>query len=259
MSDHQLIEERDGRVLTLRLNRPETLNSLSEDLLGQLRDRVVAIRDDDTVRAVVLTGEGRAFSSGADLSTHGGHVEVDIRRRLRRFYAPLVCAIHEMEKPVVAAVNGVAAGAGASLAMACDSRVASSEARFVDVFVRRGLIPDAGSTYFLPRLVGPRKAWQLFAGGGSTNAEEALAIGLVDRVVPPEQLRDEVAVMAAELASGPYSLGLIKRALALSARSDLATQLRHEEDLQALAMKSDDYREGVASFKERRPPRFEGR
>jgi len=255
----ELLVERADSVLLLTLNRQETLNSLSEYMLTRLRDALTEARDDDAVRAVILTGAGRSFSSGGDLATHGVEELPDIRRRLRSLYAPVIGALREMEKPVIAAVNGVAAGAGMSLALACDFRLAATTARFVQVFVRRGLIPDAGSTFFLPRLLGLAAATELVMCGDDVDAHQALRIGLVNQVVPDAELLAVARELAERLATGPYSLGLIKRALNLSLSSDLHTQLRHEEDLQALAMQSADYREGVAAFKEKRAAQFKGR
>jgi 2-(1,2-epoxy-1,2-dihydrophenyl)acetyl-CoA isomerase len=174
-------------------------------------------------------------------------------------YAPLILGIRELEKPVVAAVNGVAAGAGMSLALACDLRVCGESASFIQAFVRIGLVPDAGASFFLPRLVGAARAAELAMLGDTVSAAEALRIGLVNRVVPDSALLAEAVGLAERLARGPRSVGLIKRLLNLSAASDLRSQLAHEEDLQALAVSTDDAVEGVTAFLEKRPADFRGR
>jgi 2-(1,2-epoxy-1,2-dihydrophenyl)acetyl-CoA isomerase len=219
-------------------------------------------RDDDGVRAVLITGAGRGFCAGADLT--GGRLGspdsgMAVRRTLQTRYAPLILGIRELEKPVVAAVNGVAAGAGMSLALAADLRVCAVSASFIQAFVRIGLVPDAGSTFFLPRLVGMAKAAELAMLGEQVSAAEALRIGLVNRVVPDETLLDEASGLASRLAAGPRSLGLAKRALNQSLTADLRTQLGHEEDLQALAIATEDATEGVTAFLQKRPAEFHGR
>jgi 2-(1,2-epoxy-1,2-dihydrophenyl)acetyl-CoA isomerase len=253
---------RDGGVLTLTLNRPERLNSLDDALLAALLEGLRAARSDESVRCIVLTGAGRGFCAGADLTQgtlHAGSPGAAIREHLQERYAPVVTLIREVEKPVLAAVNGVAAGAGMSLALACDLRVAAESASFLQAFVRIGLVPDAGSTYFLPRLVGMGRAMELAMLGDRLSAAEALAAGLVNRVVPDAAFPDAVAELAGRLARGPRSLGLIKRALYLSMESDLRAQLAREEDLQALAAGTEDFVEGVAAFLDKRPAEFRGR
>jgi 2-(1,2-epoxy-1,2-dihydrophenyl)acetyl-CoA isomerase len=254
----------DG-VLTLTMNRPERLNSIDETLLSALTAGFQAARSDEAVRCIVLTGAGRGFCAGADLtqsamrSGGGAGVGAQIRERLQAVYAPLIALIRDVEKPVVAAVNGVAAGAGMSLALACDLRVAAESAYFLQAFVRIGLVPDAGSTYFLPRLVGVGRAMELAMLGERVPAAEALQLGLVNRVVPDESLGSAVAELAGRLARGPRSLGLIKRAVYLSMESDLRAQLANEENLQALAANTEDFVEGVSAFLEKRPAQFRGR
>lgn len=251
-----LAESRDA-VTLLTLNRPEHLNSLDTELLLRLRSALEAARDDDGVRAVVITGAGRGFSAGADLNamTPGK----DVRTSLARFYSPVVRTIVEMETPVIAALNGVAAGAGLSLALACDLRVAARSARLIQAFVRIGLIPDAGATYFLPRLVGLGRAMEMAMLGDDLSAEEAAALGIVNRVVDDARCLDEALELGRRLSEGPRSIGLIKRALRLSLTSDLAAQLQREEDLQALAFGTEDFQEGVAAFRAKRRSRFVGR
>jgi 2-(1,2-epoxy-1,2-dihydrophenyl)acetyl-CoA isomerase len=257
-----LAVERSGGVLVLTLNRPSRLNALDDELLIALSVALQAARDDDGVRAVLITGAGRGFCAGADLS--GGEFAAadrgaTVRRHLQTLYAPVIIAIRELEKPVVAAVNGVAAGAGMSIALACDFRVCAESAYFLQAFVRIGLVPDAGSTFFLPRLVGMAKAAELAMLGERVPAAEALRIGLANQVVPDDSLLPAAGELAGRLARGPRSLGLIKRALNLSLSSDLHTQMGHEEDLQALAAGSEDAAEGVGAFLEKREAEFRGR
>jgi 2-(1,2-epoxy-1,2-dihydrophenyl)acetyl-CoA isomerase len=257
-----LLVERSAGVLRLTLNRPERLNALDDGILHALLDALALARDDDAVRAVLLTGAGRGFCAGADLSAGtltGDDRANAVRRHLQTLYAPLIVGLRELEKPVVAAVNGVAAGAGMSLALAADLRVCGESASFLQAFVRIGLVPDAGSTFFLPRLVGMAKAAELAMLGEQVGAAEALRIGLVNRVVPDSALASEAAELAERLARGPRSLGLIKRALNASLVSDLRAQLGHEEDLQALAAASEDALEWVLVFLQKRPAEFGGK
>jgi 2-(1,2-epoxy-1,2-dihydrophenyl)acetyl-CoA isomerase len=248
----------DEGVLTLTLNRPEKLNALSPELMDELAD---ALRraSDDGVRCVVLTGSGRAFSAGGDVYANAGAPDRDLRRILHDHYAPVIREMRNLEKPVIASVNGVAAGAGMSLALAADFRIATQSAYFFQAFVRIGLIPDAGSTFFLPRLVGTARALELAMLGDRVSADEALRLGLVNRVAPDAELTTATRELAQRLARGPRALGLIKRAINLSLTSDLATQLTNEEDLQGLAAASEDFQEGATAFVEKREPRFQGR
>lgn len=259
---------RDGGVLTLTMNRPDVLNSLDDELLSALLAAFSAAASDSAVRCVVLTGAGRGFCAGADLSqvsglgpgsVDGRGVGAALRAHLQEHYRPLISVIRSLDKPVVAAVNGVAAGAGMSLALACDLRVAAESASFLQAFVRIGLVPDAGSTYFLPRLVGMGKAMELAMLGDRISAADALAAGLVNAVVPDAELPSAAGALAARLATGPRSLGLIKRALYASLDSDLPAQLAVEEDLQAQAGDTADFTEGVTAFLSKRPPHFKGR
>ena len=258
-SPSTVLVDQAGGVLTLTLNRPEKLNPLTEGLLDELFACLARARDDDTVRAVVLTGAGRGFSAGADLRVSLNNPNRDVRRTLQFHYAPVITLMREIEKPVIAAVNGVAAGAGMSLALAADMRIAAESASFIQAFVRIGLVPDAGATFFLPRLIGMAQAAELAMLGETVGAADALRLGMVNRVVADAELATATAELAGRLARGPRSIGLIKRALHLATTSDLATQLRHEEDLQGLAIASADSREGVLAFTEKREARFTGR
>jgi 2-(1,2-epoxy-1,2-dihydrophenyl)acetyl-CoA isomerase len=252
--------EVDGPVATLTLDRPEALNALTVPLKVALREALESIAVDRDVRAVILTGAGRAFCAGQDLAERdepdAAPLEVEVRER----YNPIIRALRSMGQPVIAAVNGVAAGAGASLAFACDLRIAAEEARFVLAFGRIGLVPDSGATWFLPRLVGPARAAELALVGDPVDAAEALRLGLVSRVVPGDQLMDVARVLAERLAAGaPLALALTKGALQRSMTIDLGEALEGEAKLQGIAGASADHAEGLAAFREKRPPRFSGR
>jgi len=250
-----MLTARDGAVLTLTLHRPEKLNSLDITLLTALGEAMAEAKQDDTVRAVVLTGDGRGFSAGADL-TEGAREPV--RRRLALRYTPIIRAMREMEKPVVAAVNGVAAGAGLSLALAADLRIGAESSSYLLAFARIGLLPDAGATFFLPRLIGLGRAMELAMLADQIGSAEALRIGLVNRVVPDAELAGPAHQLPEPPSRGPFPIGLIKRALNQSLTSDLSTQLQREEDLQGLAFASSDFAEGVRAFIEKRPAEFQG-
>jgi 2-(1,2-epoxy-1,2-dihydrophenyl)acetyl-CoA isomerase len=245
-------------VATITLNRPDSLNALNATMRRELLAAFKAIRRDDDVRAVVLTGEGRGFSSGADL--RGGSVEREFRRVLTTEYNPLMRAIRDLPKPVIAAVNGVAAGAGVSLALACDLIWAAERARFIQAFVKIGLVPDSGSTRTLVRALGRYRAAQLIFTGEPMSAKDAHAAGLVNAVVPQAELAEAVARVAAGLAAGPTrAIGYAKRLINHAEDASLDASLAMEAGLQELAGRTEDHAEGVAAFGEKREPRFVGR
>lgn len=245
-------------VATVTLNRPESLNALNATMRRELLAAVKAAGRDDAIRAVVITGEGRGFCSGADL--RGGSDERDFRRVLTDAYNPLVTAIRELPKPVIAAVNGVAAGAGVSLALACDLVYAAEDARFIQAFVRIGLVPDSGSTRTLVRALGRHRAARLIFSGEPLSAAEAHAAGLVAELAPADQLAAVTHAAAAKLASAPTrAIALAKRAINHAEDALLAESLAMEAALQELAGRTDDHAEGVAAFGEKREPRFLGR
>lgn len=253
-----VMRSHDDGILTLTLNRPEVLNGLTDEVLDAITDGCSEAASNDELRAVIITGAGRGFCSGQDLRTDLGERGIDVGGHLRDHYVPMIMAIRRLEKPVIAAVNGVAAGAGMSLALAADFRIAAESARFVQAFVRIGLVPDSGSTYFLPRLIGVAKSLELAMLGETVDADHALQLGLVHRVVPDEELPSAARAFAVRLTHGPRSLGLIKRLLTASLDSDLASQLEAEELAQLEATTTDDFREGVTAFLEKRPASFTG-
>jgi 2-(1,2-epoxy-1,2-dihydrophenyl)acetyl-CoA isomerase len=249
---------RAGAVLTLTLNRPDVLNALDAELHAALRAALAEAAAPD-VRAVVVTGAGRGFCVGQDLGEFRAGA-ADVGERLRERYHPIILGLRGLEKPVLAAVNGIAAGAGISLACACDFRVASSSARFVPAFFGIGLVPDSGATAFLARLLGAERAFAWLASNRALDAAEALELGLVDEVVAPKQLAARAAEWAEQLAQGPTrALALTKRLLADAAAMPLALQLEREAHAQAEAAATEDFREGVSAFLEKREPRFQGR
>lgn len=256
-----LLEKRDNHVALLTLNRPEALNALNNQMRADLLAAFNYLRDDADVRALVLTGAGRAFCAGADVKlmaeAHLGPVQVHDRMRMLHRW---LTALATMEKPTIAAVNGAAAGAGANLALACDLIVAAENARFVQAFVRVGLVPDAGGTFFLPRRVGLAKAKELMFTGEAIDAREAERIGLINRVVPADHLLDEALGWAERLAQGPTrAIGMAKELLNRSYNLSLDEVLALEGYAQAVAYATEDHREGVQAFTEKRPPRFQGR
>jgi|SRR3954462_2581639 2-(1,2-epoxy-1,2-dihydrophenyl)acetyl-CoA isomerase len=253
----------DAGVLTLTLNRPEKLNALNSEMLEQLARALERAKHESEIRAVLLTGAGRGFCTGQDLAERDvrpGAPPIDLSISLGKYYNPLVRRMRELPKPIVCAVNGVAAGAGANLALACDLVIAARSASFVQVFSRLGLLPDAGGTYFLPRLIGSARAMGLALLAEKLSAEQAAEWGLIWKVVEDAHLSTEASALAQQLASGPTrGYGLLKRALYASAGNSLDAQLDLERDLQREAGLSDDYREGVTAFKEKRTPRFTGK
>jgi 2-(1,2-epoxy-1,2-dihydrophenyl)acetyl-CoA isomerase len=255
-----LLMEADGGVLVVTLNRPDVLNAVNDRLSADLQDALRFAERAPTVRCVVLTGAGRGFCSGQDLRDRTGVGEVAYGDSLRRRYNPIVLRLRTMEKPVIAAINGVAAGAGCNLALAADLRIASDRASFIEIFARIGLIPDSGGTFHLPRLVGLAKAFELAYTADPVDAAEALRIGLVNRVVPHDDLRPVTMALARRLAQGPTKgFGLLKRGFTFALGATLEQALEYEAHLQTIAGRTLDHREGVAAFFEKRPPRFEGR
>ena len=258
MPDAVLVDTHEG-VQTLTLNQPKRLNALSAELLQALNDALRAAERDDSVRALVLTGAESAFSSGADITefTFNDSRPPDLGDLLRRRVNPVVTRLRSLEKPVLAAVNGVAAGAGMSLALACDVRYAAESARFVLAFVRIGLVPDAGALYFLPRLVGPAAAMELAWTGDPVSASDALSLGLVNKVLPAAELLGATQQLASRLAHGPqHTIALIKRAINQAHELPLERVLDLESHYQELCARNPDFEEGVTAFREKRQANF---
>jgi 2-(1,2-epoxy-1,2-dihydrophenyl)acetyl-CoA isomerase len=256
-----LLEQlRDG-VLTLTLNRPEKFNSFNGALHKALADALRRAAADEACRAIILTGAGKGFCAGQDLgdeSVAGGAADLSVA--IETQYNPLVRALRALPKPIICAVNGAAAGAGANIALACDIVLAARSAKFLQAFARIGLVPDSGGTWFLPRLVGDARARALALLAEPIGAEEAERIGLIFKAVDDDALQHEAAKLAAKLAQGPtYGYGLIKQALQQSATNTLDAQLDLERDFQRSAGYSEDYAEGIAAFMEKRAPRYTGK
>jgi 2-(1,2-epoxy-1,2-dihydrophenyl)acetyl-CoA isomerase len=248
---------RDGAVLTITLNRPDVLNAFNTEMHLALGAGLKEARE-ASVRAVVITGAGRGFCVGQDL-TEFRQATGDIGSRLRDTYHPNIRAIRALEKPVIAAVNGVAAGAGVSLACACDIRLAAAGAAFIPAFINIGLIPDSGGSFFVTRILGPARAFEWLASGKKLTATEAQTWGLVSEVVEGDGLPRRAAELAAQLADLPTrGIGMTKRLLDHAADAALDQQLEREAQLQAAATQTEDFKEGVAAFLEKRPPRFRG-
>jgi 2-(1,2-epoxy-1,2-dihydrophenyl)acetyl-CoA isomerase len=248
---------REGAVLTIRLNRPDVLNAFNEDMHRALAVALEEARAPE-VRAVVLTGAGRGFCVGQDL-TEFREAPGDIGARLRGSYHPNVLAIRALEKPVIAAVNGAAAGAGLSFACACDLRIAAESASFVPAFINLGLVPDSGSTYFVTRILGPARAFEWLASGRRLTAADALTSGLVSEVVEDGRLAGRADELASEWAARPtLGIAMTKELIDRAVTASLEEQLEREADLQTRATQTKDFREGVAAFLEKRAPEFRG-
>jgi 2-(1,2-epoxy-1,2-dihydrophenyl)acetyl-CoA isomerase len=255
-----LTDARDG-VLTVTINRAERMNAVDRATAGALAEALIAARDDDEVRAVVLTGSGRGFCAGADLAAgEPPPMPRAVRKTPLNEFVQAAMAMDGLDKPLIAAINGAAAGAGLSYATACDRRIAAESARFAAVFVRRGLVPDCGITYYLPRLVGIARATDMLVTGRMLDAKEALAIGLVDEVCPDAELADRVHAYASSLAQGAsVAVDLARRAVRRSFESDLESAIAFESWAQSVVRSTADVQEGIGAFLEKREPRFVGR
>ncbi len=254
-----LYQLHDG-VCVITLNRPEVYNAFNEQMKKEINDALKEAEKDSAVRCLVIRGAGdKAFCSGQDLKEHQGSKR-SLKESLERSYNPMVRRMRAMEKPIIAMINGVAAGAGCSLALACDMRIMASNAKLIEVFIRIGLVPDSGSHWILPRLVGMARAFEYAATGRDITAEEAERTGLVNRVLPPDQLEVETMALASRFAQAPTrSIGLIKRTLNKSLACDLDAALDYEAVIQQVASETHDHQEGLQAFLEKRPARFTGK
>ncbi|MES2558084.1 MAG: enoyl-CoA hydratase-related protein [Bacteroidota bacterium] len=247
-------------VCTITLNRPEVFNSFNKVMAIALQDALDDCASNDEVRAIVITGEGKAFCAGQDLAEATDPNGPELQSIVRDHYNPIIERIRAIEKPVIAAVNGVAAGAGANIALACDLTIAKHSASFIQAFSKIGLIPDSGGTFFLPRIVGMQKALGLMMTGDKVTAEQADAMNMIYKAVSDESFEEEVTKLAETLAKMPTrGLGLTKKAVNQSFSNDLTGQLALEEELQTEAGQTEDFSEGVNAFLEKRKPEFVGR
>ncbi|MGH2545031.1 MAG: enoyl-CoA hydratase-related protein [Ardenticatenaceae bacterium] len=263
MEFETILYEQDGGVLTVTLNRPERLNAADDVMLKELPEAFKQAGRDKTVRAVILTGAGRGFCAGQDLASvqarAGAEEALSFGEHLRDTWNRVILRMRELEKPVLCAVNGVAAGAGMSLVTASDLRYASDKASFLQAFINIGLIPDSGSTWTLQRLIGPSRALEMMITGRKITAQEALDWGLLNAIFPQDELMSEVRQRAGQLAALPTrAIGLIKRAADYATTHSLPEALEYEADFQELAGRTADHKEGVAAFLGKRQPEFRG-
>jgi 2-(1,2-epoxy-1,2-dihydrophenyl)acetyl-CoA isomerase len=262
MSYQSLLCEQNDSVLKITLNRPEKLNALTDSMLQELQDAFAKAADEPATRCVLLTGAGKGFCPGQDLAnvqemSRGG--KPDYGQHIRNNYNPLILAMTRLKKPIVAAINGVAAGAGMSVALACDVRIASEKASFLQAFINIGLVPDSGSTWFLPRLIGRQRALDLMLSGRKLSAAEALDWGLVNQVVAAEQLMEEATKTAARYAAAPtFAIGQLKQNLDYAESHSLEELLALEAKSQAECGHSADHQEGIRAFLEKRTPVYRG-
>ena len=250
----------EGSIATIILDRPEVYNALNDEITFELQDALKLLGKNDDVRAVVLTGEGKAFCSGQDLKDSSAQKNRSFMESLQKRYNPIIRAMRNLPKPIICKLNGVAAGAGCSLALACDLIVAAEEATLIEVFINIGLVPDSGSSYFLPRLVGMAKAFELCSMGNKVKASEAVKIGLINKAVPADTLDAAVKEYTDYFANAPTkAVGLIKRMLQKAATASLDEMLEYEAYCQEIAGSTADHKEGVKAFIEKRKPTFLGK
>lgn len=261
MSNNSIELKIENKVAYITLNRPEVFNSFNREMALRLQDTLDACEVNDEVRAIVLTGKGKAFCAGQDLKeVTSPELNPGFKKILEEHYNPIILRIRNIEKPIIAAVNGVAAGAGANIALACDVVVADEKASFIQAFSLIGLIPDSAGTFFLPRLIGFQKASALMMLGDKIGAQEAERLGMIYKYVPSEEFQDTIQKLALKMAQMPTkALGFIKKTLNQSLTNNLEQQLALESKYQIEAASSEDYQEGVAAFIEKRKPNFRGK
>ncbi|MDA4129641.1 MAG: enoyl-CoA hydratase/isomerase family protein [Thaumarchaeota archaeon] len=254
-----ILVRKENGVAWLTINRPAVLNACDLSTLKLFGASLKQIETDESVHCVVITGKGRAFCAGADLQSLSQRGIISLAEDLKEGFNPICSKIFNMEKPFIAMVNGVAAGAGVGIALACDLRNMSESAKFVEAFAKMGLVPDSGATFTMPRLLGLSKAMELAFTGDGIDAKEALRLGAVNRVIAQENLEIETRELAEKLAKGPKSLGLSKRAIHRALSMDFDSALEYESLMQQIAGETEDHKEGVKAFKEKRPPNFQGK
>lgn len=256
----ELIVNLNNGICELKLNRPEVFNSFNKTMAIQLQDALDQAEKNEDVRVIVITGEGKAFCAGQDLAEATDPNGPELRSIVKDHYNPIIERIRNIEKPVIAAVNGVAAGAGANIALACDITIAKKSASFIQAFSKIGLIPDSGGTFFLPRIIGTQKALALMMTGDKVTAEEAEKMNMIYKAVEDEAFIDEVQKFTTTMAQMPTKgLGLTKKAVNASFTNNLSQQLKVEEELQTQAGQTYDFKEGVNAFLEKRKPEFKGK
>jgi 2-(1,2-epoxy-1,2-dihydrophenyl)acetyl-CoA isomerase len=259
MEFNTLQYENINGITTITLNRPDRFNAFNNEMSYELQDALKAVKRDENCRVVVLTGSGKAFCSGQDLKDIAGEKR-NLSESLYKRYNPIIKAMRELEKPIICKQNGVAAGAGCSLVLACDFIVADERASLIEVFVNVGLVLDSGSSYFLPRVVGTNRAFELATMGSKVSSTQAVSWGMINRSVPTEELDAEVQKVAEYYAAAPTkAIGMMKRMLNKSTTSSLDEMLQYEAYSQEIAGNSADYKEGVAAFNEKRKPVFQGK
>lgn len=260
MNFNSLLFEKNGPITTITLNRADVFNAFNDEQSYELQDALKAVKKDDETRVLVLTGSGKAFCSGQDLKAIASAEKRSLSESLYKRYNPIIREMRNLPKPIICRLNGVAAGAGCSLALACDFIVASETASLIEVFVNVGLVLDSGSSYFLPRIVGSNRAFELATMGSKVSARQALEWGMVNRVVAPELLDEEVKKVVDYYSQAPTkAIALMKKMLNKSFHSDLESMLEYEAFCQEIAGNSEDNKEGVTAFNEKRKPEFKGR
>ncbi len=260
MNESSILSTVEGNLGVIYLNRPDVLNSFNKEMAFNLQKVLDDFEQDEKVRCIYLSGNGRAFSAGQDLEEAISTDGPELQNIVKDHYNPIIGRLRSIEKPIVCAVNGVAAGAGANIALACDIIIAGKSASFIQAFSKIGLIPDSGGTFTLPRLIGFQRASAYMMTGDKINAEDALQMGMLFKVVEDDALEDESRKLANKMSQMPtYGLGLTKRALNESNQNNLDQQLDLEEKLQTKAGQSHDYQEGVNAFLEKRKPEFKGK
>ena len=260
MSENKnVLYEVQNNIATITLNRPDVFNAFDDNQSYELQDALKQVKKDPEVRVVILTGAGRAFCSGQDLKAISGEQNRSLSDSLYKRYNPIIKSMRNLPKPIICRLNGVAAGAGCSLALACDFIIASEKASLIEVFVNIGLVLDSGSSYFLPRLVGSQKAFELATMASKITAKEAFDLGIANRIASPEELDKVTLEIATHYANAPTkAIGMIKKMLNKSTHSNLDDMLQYEAYCQEIAGKSNDYKEGVAAFNEKRAANFTG-